>query len=217
MGTVSCPPFFRPFTTSSTLRLVRSPKAFLFFFFLLPCCSLIQQQSRRLTQGKSNRCRSFVFSSVYTILSNFTGRASIFFEFALAFYLDSLRLVDTHHLLSSILPIHPATMPKRIYRAVPGDEEQSRSSSDTIYEKENVATRLQDDKFERDVRTRSLDFLSKNWPWIAHTLLLSISLILFTLSFCQRTATAKITDLQVTQQYSSWCMFPFLHLSLLFP
>lgn len=95
-------------------------------------------------------------------------------------------------------------MPKKVYRAVPGDEEQSRSSSDTIYEKENVAIRVQEDRFELDARTRALDFLTKNWTWIAHTLLLSISLILFTLSFCQRTA--KISDLQVTQQYSSWCM-----------
>lgn len=96
-------------------------------------------------------------------------------------------------------------MPKKVYRAVPGDEENSRSSSDTIYEKENVAIRLQDDRFAQDARTRLSDFLRKNWTWIAHTLLLSISLILFTLSFCQRTA--KISDLQVTEQYSSWCMF----------
>lgn len=97
-------------------------------------------------------------------------------------------------------------MPKQTYRAVPGDEENSRSSSDTIYEKDNAAIRLRDDRFERDVRTRALDFLNKNWAWIAHTLLLSLSLILFTLSFCQRTATARISDLQVTEQYSSWCM-----------
>lgn len=92
----------------------------------------------------------------------------------------------------------------KVYRAVPGDEEQSRSSSDTIYEKDAVAVRFRDDKFERDFRTRALDFLRKNWVWIAHTALLSTSLILFTLSFCQRTA--RITDLQVTQQYSSYCM-----------
>lgn len=95
-------------------------------------------------------------------------------------------------------------MPK-VYRAVPGDEEQSRSSSDTVYEeKEAGAIRLQSDKFERDPRTRVLDFLAKNWMWIAHTLLLSTSLVLFTLSFCQRTA--RISDLQVTEQYSSYCM-----------
>lgn len=93
-------------------------------------------------------------------------------------------------------------MPKE-YRAVPGDEEQSRSSSDTIYEKDAVAVRFHDDKFNKDCRTRAVDFASKNWPWIAHTVLLSLSLILFTLSFCQRTA--RISDLQVTQQYSSYC------------
>lgn len=92
----------------------------------------------------------------------------------------------------------------KVYRAVPGDEEQSRSSSETIFEKDAPAVRFRDDKFERDFRTRSLDFLRKNWTWIAHTALLSMSLILFTLSFCQRTA--RVTDLQVTQQYSSYCM-----------
>lgn len=91
----------------------------------------------------------------------------------------------------------------KVYRAVPGDEEQSRSSSETIYEKDAVAVRFRDDKFERDFRTRAVDFTRKNWAWLAHTALLSTSLILFTLSFCQRTA--KISDLQVTQQYSSYC------------
>lgn len=91
----------------------------------------------------------------------------------------------------------------KVYRAVPVDEEQSRSSSDTVYEKETVAVRFRDEKFERDIRTRTLDFLANNWAWIAHTLLLSMSIILFTLSFCQRTA--KVSDLQVTQQYSSYC------------
>lgn len=92
----------------------------------------------------------------------------------------------------------------KVYRAVPGDEEQSRSSSDTICEKDAPAVRFRDEKLERDFRTRALDFLGKNWTWIAHTALLSLSLILFTLSFCQRTA--RITDLQVAQQYSSYCM-----------
>lgn len=94
-------------------------------------------------------------------------------------------------------------MPK-VYRAVPVDEEQSRSSSDTVYEKETLSVSFRDDKFEGDVRTRAVDFLRKNWAWIAHTALLSISLILFTLSFCQRTA--RLSDLQVAQQYSSYCM-----------
>lgn len=96
-------------------------------------------------------------------------------------------------------------MPK-VYRALPVDEEQSRSSSDTVYEKHPAAIRLDSDRFERDPRTRVLDFLAKNWTWIAHTLLLSTSLVLFTLSFCQRTATARLTDLQVTEEYSSYCM-----------
>lgn len=87
---------------------------------------------------------------------------------------------------------------------MPGDEEQSRSSSDTIYEKDAVAVRFHDDKFDKDCKTRAVGFVRKNWPWIAHTALLSLSLILFTLSFCQRTA--RISDLQVTQQYSSYCM-----------
>lgn len=96
----------------------------------------------------------------------------------------------------------------KIYHAVPIDEEQSRSSSDTIYEKDSVAIRHADDRFERDPRTRVLDFLTSNWTWLAHTILLSSSLVLFTLSFCQRTATARITDLEVTQQYASYCMAP---------
>lgn len=94
----------------------------------------------------------------------------------------------------------------KIYRALPVDEEQSRSSSDTVYEKDSLAVRLDDDRFEKDPRTSFLDLLAKNWTWVAHTLLLSTSLVLFTLSFCQRTATARITDLQVTEEYSSYCM-----------
>lgn len=91
------------------------------------------------------------------------------------------------------------------YQAVPLDEEQSRSSSEsTIYEKDRVALRLGDDKFGRNARTRATDFVSKHWAWIAHAVLLTLSMTLFTLSFCNRTA--RPSDLQVTQQFSSYCM-----------
>lgn len=111
-------------------------------------------------------------------------------------------------------------MPRKIYRPVAvADEEdqQSRSSSDTIFEgKAPLRVRFHDDNddeyngsFERDVRTRTLDFISRNWTWIAHTVLLSLSLTFFALALCQRTAAAagaRISDLEVTQQYASWCM-----------
>ncbi|KAL2277890.1 hypothetical protein FJTKL_15170 [Diaporthe vaccinii] len=89
------------------------------------------------------------------------------------------------------------------YQAVPLDEEQSRSSSEsTVYEKDRLALRLGDDKFGRNPRTRASDFVSKHWAWIAHAVLLTLSMTLFTLSFCNRTA--RPSDLQVTQQFSSY-------------
>lgn len=89
------------------------------------------------------------------------------------------------------------------YRPVPVDEEQqSRSSSETVFEKGTPTVRFQG---QESRRARVQDFLANNWAWIAHSVLLLLSLTLFTLSFCQRTA--KLSDLQVTQQYSSYCMF----------
>lgn len=93
------------------------------------------------------------------------------------------------------------------YQAVPLDEEQSRSSSEsTIYEKDRLALRLEDDKFQRNAGTRASEFISKHWPWIGHAVLLTLSMTLFTLSFCNRTA--RPSDLQVTQQFSSYCTHP---------
>lgn len=91
------------------------------------------------------------------------------------------------------------------YRAVPLDEEQNRSSSEfTLYKKGRLSTRLEDDKFEKDVRTRVLDFAFKHCAWIGHVALLSLSMTFFILSIYNRTA--RPSDLQVTQQFSSYCM-----------
>lgn len=90
------------------------------------------------------------------------------------------------------------------YQAVPLDEEQSRSSSEsTIYEKDRLPLRLASDG--RNARARASEFLAKHWPWIGHAVLLTLSMTLFTLSFCNRTA--RPSDLQVTQQFSSYCMY----------
>ncbi|KAI0914382.1 hypothetical protein F4823DRAFT_351890 [Ustulina deusta] len=44
--------------------------------------------------------------------------------------------------------------------------------------------------------------LSPHWIWLAHAILLSMSTLLFALSFC--TKTAKISDLEYTTKYSAW-------------
>ncbi|KAI1368518.1 hypothetical protein F5Y08DRAFT_267010 [Xylaria arbuscula] len=44
--------------------------------------------------------------------------------------------------------------------------------------------------------------LSPHWIWLAHAILLSLSTLLFALSFC--TKTAKISDLEYTEKYSAW-------------
>ncbi|KUI64610.1 hypothetical protein VM1G_01049 [Cytospora mali] len=89
------------------------------------------------------------------------------------------------------------------YRAVPLDEEQIRSSSEsTLYEKGNLSIRVEDDKLENDMRTKVLDFAFNHYAWIGHAVLLSMSITLFVLSICNRTA--RPSDLQVTQQFSSY-------------
>lgn len=89
------------------------------------------------------------------------------------------------------------------YRAVPLDEEQNRSSSEsTLYEKGKLSIRLEDDEFENDVRTKLLDFTFKHCAWIGHVVLLSLSVTFFILSICNRAA--RPSDLQVTKQFSSY-------------
>ncbi|KAI0512697.1 hypothetical protein F5B22DRAFT_614882 [Xylaria bambusicola] len=44
--------------------------------------------------------------------------------------------------------------------------------------------------------------INPHWIWLAHAVLLSLSALLFSLSFCSRTA--KISDLEYTQKYSAW-------------
>lgn len=91
------------------------------------------------------------------------------------------------------------------YRAVPLDEEQTHSSSEAArHEKGGLQLRTNNDDFENDVRTKVLDFAFENWSWIGHLVLLTSSITMFMLSFCSRTA--KPSDLQVTRQFSSYCM-----------
>lgn len=91
------------------------------------------------------------------------------------------------------------------YRAVPLDEENSRSSDEaTLYEKGGVTINLDDDRLENDLRTKVLDFVYDHWSWIGHVVLLTMSMSLFMLSFCNRAS--KPTDLQITQKISTYCM-----------
>ncbi len=48
------------------------------------------------------------------------------------------------------------------------------------------------------------------WPWIGHVFLLSISSLLFLVSFLA--STAAPSDLVITQRVSTWCKFGFLPL-----
>ncbi|KAI0971125.1 hypothetical protein F4678DRAFT_433794 [Xylaria arbuscula] len=50
--------------------------------------------------------------------------------------------------------------------------------------------------------TSKIQRLSPHWLWLAHVVLLSLSTLLFALSFCTRTA--KISDLEYTKKYSAW-------------
>ncbi|EOO02867.1 hypothetical protein UCRPA7_1626 [Phaeoacremonium minimum UCRPA7] len=83
-------------------------------------------------------------------------------------------------------------MPK-LYHAVPLDEEQQRLNGSLEKETRFLSTR--EDR-------QLLGLLAKHWMWLGHAVLLSMSLTLFTLSFCQRTA--RPSDLTVTEQFSSY-------------
>lgn len=84
-------------------------------------------------------------------------------------------------------------MPK-LYHAVPLDEEQQHLNGSLEKETRFLSTR--EDR-------QLLGLLAKHWMWLGHAVLLSMSLTLFTLSFCQRTA--RPSDLTVTEQFSSYC------------
>lgn len=49
------------------------------------------------------------------------------------------------------------------------------------------------------------------WPWIGHVFLLSISSVMFFMSFLA--STASPSDLVITQRVSAWCTFGFLPLA----
>jgi len=89
----------------------------------------------------------------------------------------------------------------KVYHSVPLDEESLDGTGE---------------KLTRMVRTDSGLFaaakesIGKHWIWLGHALLLSVSMTLFTLSFCMRNA--KPTDRTYTELYSSYCMLLFARL-----
>ncbi|KAI1335471.1 hypothetical protein F5Y15DRAFT_397435 [Xylariaceae sp. FL0016] len=81
------------------------------------------------------------------------------------------------------------------YRPVALDEQPFLSTEGSLdenfaWEKRNTSIT---DKIQR---------WSPHWLWLGHAVLLSISLTMFALSFCAKTA--KISDLEYTQKYSAW-------------
>lgn len=85
----------------------------------------------------------------------------------------------------------------RLYHSVPLDEEQNINrdgSEKTIWTA----------KFDSGVVSSTVEKAYKHWTWLAHAILLSTSMTLFTLSLCNKTS--HISDVMVTEQYSSYCM-----------
>jgi hypothetical protein len=86
-------------------------------------------------------------------------------------------------------------MPK-LYHSVPLDEEQSLSG---LPEKK-VWTVV-----DTNVLARTLGKIHKHWIWLIHAVLLSVSMTLFTLSFCSKTM--KPTDPAFLEKIATYCKF----------
>lgn len=84
------------------------------------------------------------------------------------------------------------------YRSVPLDEEPFLAKEEGLEEK---WTGNQGDESIPERLRR----LSPYWAWLAHAVLLSISITFFALSFCSKTY--KATDADYTRKYSAWCKF----------
>ncbi|KAJ9134414.1 Tat pathway signal sequence [Pleurostoma richardsiae] len=83
----------------------------------------------------------------------------------------------------------------RVYHSVPLDEENS--SLDGTQEKQTRTLELGGESFSGRIQQAT-----RHWVWLIHAVLLSLSMTLFTLSFCERTA--RPSDLTVTRQFSSY-------------
>jgi hypothetical protein len=84
----------------------------------------------------------------------------------------------------------------QVYRSVPLDEEQS--SLDGFQEK-----RVRSSRFDRDAISKRLGGVQKHWMWLAHAVLLSISITLFTLSICAETASPSAPGF--LQKIATYC------------
>jgi hypothetical protein len=84
----------------------------------------------------------------------------------------------------------------KVYHSLPLDEE----SLDGAAEEKSTRT-LREHSGSFSVVAR--DLLAKHWIWLLHAILLSISMTLFSLSFCLRDV--KPSDLTYTKLYSSYC------------
>lgn len=98
------------------------------------------------------------------------------------------------------------------YQPVSHDEERllssSHNSSDNGIpcEKWPGATIGPDDNAPTSTVQRWLRCLKKNWAWVGHVVLLSISAFLFTSSFCRQKYSP--TNLDCSNQLSAWCRGP---------
>jgi hypothetical protein len=69
----------------------------------------------------------------------------------------------------------------KAYRSVPLDEEEPLTGGDITNEKRTW-------KLHTESFTERLQRLSPHWAWVAHAVLLSISVTFFALSFCVKSA-----------------------------
>lgn len=82
----------------------------------------------------------------------------------------------------------------KLYHSVPLDEEQSLNC---LPEKREWTA------FNRDTVNRSVGGIQKHWTVIAHAILLSVSLTLFTISFCAKPINPS--DPAVLEKFNTYC------------
>lgn len=82
----------------------------------------------------------------------------------------------------------------KVYHSVPLDDE----NLDGKPEKHVRSIRI-----DGELLSSTAQRASKHWIWLVHAILLSVSMTLFTITFCNKAG--KPTDLSYTRKYSSYC------------
>ena len=104
--------------------------------------------------------------------------------FSILIYVTILSRFRVNHLI----------MPK-LYHSVPLDEEQSLSGA--------REKRVWTSRFDSFTVSRTTAGLQKHWAWLAHAMLLSISMALFTLSFCSKNVNPS--DPAILEKIGTYC------------